>query len=79
MHGYRSCAVVGFDFKVPYALAGLGLNSLIAPLWLAAHNMAGLISLIIFGVVIPGVLSWAYYRSYVIGQTRVQDLRLREV
>lgn len=73
-------AVVGFDFKVPYALAGLGLNSLIAPLWLAAHNMAGLISLIIFGVVIPGVLSWAYYRFLrVIGQTRVQDLRLREV
>ncbi|MCT0486233.1 PTS transporter subunit IIC [Weissella paramesenteroides] len=73
-------AVVGFGFKVPYALAGLGLNSLIAPLWLAAHNMQGLILLIVFGVAIPAVLAWFYYRFLrVIGQTRVQDLRLREV
>lgn len=73
-------AVVGFDFKVPYALAGLGLNSLIAPLWLAAHDMRGLVLLIVFGVAIPAVLAWGYYRFLkVIGQTKIQDLRLQEV
>jgi uncharacterized membrane protein len=73
-------AVVGFDFKVPYALAGLGLNSLITPLWLAAHDMRGLVLLIVFGIVIPAGLAWGYYRFLkVIGQTKMQDLHLQEV
>ncbi|KIU20105.1 MULTISPECIES: PTS transporter subunit IIC [Weissella] len=73
-------AVVGFDFKVPFAIAGLGLNSLIAPLWLMAHNLDALGVLLLFGVVLPAALSWGYYRFLkTVGQTRQYDLRLQEL
>lgn len=73
-------AVVGFNFKVPFAIAGLGLNSLIAPLWLFANNRRELEVLVLFGVVAPVVLAWAYYRFLKsVGQTKKNDLQLQEL
>jgi uncharacterized membrane protein len=73
-------AVVGFHFEVPFAIAGLGLNSLIAPLWLLANNVNGLLILGVFGVALPAVLSFVYYRFLkTVGQTRQYDLRLQEL
>ena len=73
-------AVVFFNFKVPYSIAGLGLNSLIAPLWLAPNNPAGLAVLIAFGVVIPVIASWIYYRVMTAaGRTQANDLKIVEL
>ncbi len=73
-------AVVFFNFKVPYSIGGLGLNSLIAPLWLATNNHQGLILLIAFGIVIPVVASWMYYKMMTLaGRTKANDLKITEL
>lgn len=73
-------AVVGFGFKTPFLIAGLGLNSFIAPLWLWANDKTALLVLLAFGVVIPSVLGWAYYRFLkVMGKTKQNDLKLEEI
>ncbi|WP_419182008.1 PTS sugar transporter subunit IIC [Lacticaseibacillus pabuli] len=78
--GCAVVAVVFFNFKVPYAIAGLGLNSLIAPLWLAPNNPKGLVVLVIFGVVVPVVLSWIFYRSLKLtGRAQTNDLKIDEL
>ena len=73
-------AVVVFGLKVPFAIAGLGLNSLIAPLWLAANSTKGIIILVVFGVIVPVVFSWMYYRFLKLaGRTQENDLRITEI
>nr|WP_230678596.1 PTS sugar transporter subunit IIC [Lacticaseibacillus zhaodongensis] len=73
-------AVVFFNFKVPYSIAGLGLNSLIAPLWLAPNNPRGLAVLMVFGVVVPVVASWLFYRTMkAAGRTKENDLKITEL
>lgn len=73
-------AVVSFGFKVPFAIAGLGLNSFIAPLWLMANKPQALAILGVFGVVLPALLSWGYYQFLkMFGQTRPFDLQLQEL
>lgn len=75
-----SCiAVVVFQFQVPYTIGGLGLNSFIAPLTLTSTPNKLLI-LIVFGIVLPAILSFIYYRFLqTIGQTKPNDLHLEEV
>ena len=73
-------AVVGFDFKVPFAIAGLGLNSLIAPLWLWSNNAHSFMLLIVFGVLFPIILSFFYYQLLKLsGKTVGKDLYLEEI
>lgn len=73
-------AVVGFDFKVPFAIAGLGLNSLIAPLWLWSNNAHSFMLLVVFGVILPVVLSFFYYQLLKLGgKTMEKDLYLEEI
>lgn len=55
-------AILLFDFKVPYQLAGLGLNSFIAPLNILANQGWGvLIMYIVVGVVMPAIISVICY------------------
>lgn len=73
-------AVVGFYFRAPFLIAGLGLNSFIAPLWMWANNKTGFFVLMAFGVVIPAVLAWCYYRFLkMAGKTKPNDLYLEEI
>ncbi|USS90605.1 PTS transporter subunit IIC [Fructilactobacillus carniphilus] len=73
-------SVVGFHFQAPYTIAGLGLNSLIAPLWYWANDKTGLVLLLAFGVVIPACLGFAYYQLLkLLGKTAPADLHLEEV
>ncbi|MBM7543580.1 PTS transporter subunit IIC [Periweissella beninensis] len=73
-------AVVGFDFKVPFAIAGLGLNSLIAPLWLWSNNAHSFMLLVVFGIILPVVLSFFYYQLLKLGgKTMEKDLYLEEI
>lgn len=73
-------AVVGFGLKVPFLISGLGLNSLIAPLWLWANNKKAFFVVLVFGVVIPAILGWAYYRFLkMAGKNKPNDLYLEEV
>lgn len=73
-------AVVGFHFKAPFTIAGLGLNSFIAPLWYWANNKPGFVILFVFGVFLPAVLGWTYYRLLkMLGKTHKDDLYLEEV
>lgn len=73
-------AVVVFGLQVPFTLAGLGLNSLIAPLYLLANDTHGLLLQVAFGVVTPAVLSFFYYRFLKkVGKTTKNDLKLEEI
>lgn len=55
-------ATVAFDFRTNYQLAGLGLNSLIAPLNLLSTNMRGFVVYLVIGVVMPAVISFVGYQ-----------------
>lgn len=61
--GMISSAIIGpigtlvFHFSVPYKLAGLGLNSLIAPITIASQRIPELITYLVLGVVVPAVIS----------------------
>lgn len=73
-------AVAMFNFKVPYAIGGLGLNSLIAPLWLWTNNVNEFVLYLVVGVAIPAVLAWMYYRFLKLaGRTQANDLKLVEL
>ena len=70
-------AVGVFNLKVPFAIAGLGLNGFIAPLALAATNPRGLLLVAIFGIVVPTISSLVFY--YLLkksGKTKTNDLHL---
>lgn len=76
--GLSAMVAVGvFHLKVPFAIAGLGLNGFIAPLALASTNPTGLLLLVVFGIVVPVVACMAmYYSLKKMGKTRENDLHL---
>ncbi|MDD9138479.1 PTS sugar transporter subunit IIC [Fructobacillus sp. CRL 2054] len=76
--GVSAMVAVGvFELKVPYAIAGLGLNSLIAPLALLGTNVHALMLVMVFGVLVPGVAAWFYYFFLKkAGLTKENDLHL---
>ncbi|MEI4770636.1 PTS sugar transporter subunit IIC [Psychrobacillus sp. FJAT-51614] len=54
--------ILVFNFQVPYTLAGLGLNSFIAPLNILANQGIGvLLMYIVLGVVLPALISITVY------------------
>lgn len=61
--GMVSSAIIGpigtlvFHFSVSYKLAGLGLNSLIAPITIASQSISELITYLVLGVIVPAVIS----------------------
>jgi len=55
-------ATIMFNFSTSYKLAGLGLNSLIAPITLASTNMTSFLVYLLTGVVIPAVITVVLYR-----------------
>jgi uncharacterized membrane protein len=64
-------ATVLFHFETTYELAGLGLNSLIAPLNLWATNFNGFLVFLFVGVVLSGILSYVFYYVMVkVGKAR---------
>ncbi|QAS69158.1 PTS sugar transporter subunit IIC [Oenococcus sicerae] len=80
-----SLAVTVAGFKVPSALGGLGFSSLTAPLNVLSmskdsgfsYGWGGLGIMIVFGLVGPAVISWAWYRFLKsVGKTRTNDLHL---
>ncbi|WP_370629308.1 PTS transporter subunit IIC [Lactobacillus sp. Sy-1] len=64
--GLLSAAVVApvgtlvFHFSTSFKLAGLGLNSLIAPITLASQNMGTFVIYLGLGVVAPAVISYVF-------------------
>ena len=76
--GLSAMVAVGvFHLKVPFAIAGLGLNGFIAPLALASTNPTGLLLLVVFGIAIPVVACMTmYYTLKKMGKTRENDLHL---
>lgn len=76
--GLSAMVAVGvFHLKVPFAIAGLGLNGFIAPLALASTNPTGLLLLVVFGIVVPAVACMTmYYTLKKMGKTRENDLHL---
>lgn len=76
--GLSAMVAVGvFHLKVPFAIAGLGLNGFIAPLALASTNPTGLLLLVVFGIVVPVVACMTmYYMLKKMGKTRENDLHL---
>lgn len=76
--GLSAMVAVGvFHLKVPFAIAGLGLNGFIAPLALASTNPTGLLLLVVFGIVIPVVACMVmYYSLKKMGKTHENDLHL---
>ncbi len=56
-------ATTVFHFSTSYELAGLGLNSLIAPLNLFATDRSGFIVYCLIGVLLSGTLTYVFYRG----------------
>ena len=54
-------ATVLFDFRSTSTLGGLGLNSLIAPIAYLSRGWSQFSTYMVFGVVVPAVLSIALY------------------
>ncbi len=71
-------ATMLFDFQVPYKLAGLGLNSLIAPINILANQGAIVLAVFIaVGVILPVIISLAIYHGLkVLGWAKKDDLRM---
>lgn len=71
-------AILIFDFQVPYTLAGLGLNSFIAPLNILANQGIGvLLMYIAVGIVLPAVISLtAYHLLKAKGLAKTGDLHM---
>lgn len=76
--GLSATIAVGvFGLKVPFAIAGLGLNGFIAPIMLASTNPRALLLVIIFGIVVPVISTLImYYILKKSGKTKVNDLHL---
>ena len=68
-------ATVLFDFRSTSTLGGLGLNSLIAPIAYLSRGWAQFSTYMVFGVVVPAVLSIALYlvlkRARIIGEKQL--------
>ena len=71
-------AILMFHFEVPYTLAGLGLNSFIAPLnILANQGVIVLLMYIVLGVILPAVISLTVYHLLKArGLAKTGDLRM---
>lgn len=71
-------AVVMFDFHAPYQIAGIGLNSFIAPLNILANQGFGvLIMYIVVGVLIPAIISAIWMNVLKMkGKAKADDLIL---
>ncbi len=71
-------AILLFNFEVPYTLAGLGLNSFIAPLNVLANQGIGvLLMYIVLGVILPAVISLtAYHLLKARGLAKTGDLHM---
>nr|WP_220741978.1 PTS sugar transporter subunit IIC [Leuconostoc palmae] len=76
--GLSAMMAVGvFNLKVPFAIAGLGLNGFIAPIALASTNPRGLLIVAVFGIVVPVVACLAmYFLLKKTGKTKPNDLHL---
>lgn len=72
-------ATLGFGFTATYELAGLGLNSLIAPISiLATQGASGFLIYMALGVVLPIVITLPlYYMILRIGWAKTGDLAMR--
>ena len=71
-------ATMIFNFQVPYELAGLGLNSLIAPINILA-NQGAIVFLIYIavGVILPIIISLSIYHGMkLLGWVKTGDLRM---
>ena len=79
--GLSAMIAVGiFHLKVPFAIAGLGLNGFIAPIALASSDPRALVLVAIFGIVVPVVASMSmYYALNRLGKTHKNDLHLEVV
>lgn len=55
-------AAIFFNFKVDYSIAGLGLNSLIAPINLASTDPQLLVVYLLMAVAVPAVISLVLYK-----------------
>lgn len=71
-------ATLVFSLEVPYEIAGLGLNSLIAPLnILASQGMDAFLIFVGTGVVLPAVITLLLYKvTCLVGWTKFGDLAL---
>ncbi|MCO7175124.1 PTS transporter subunit IIC [Sporolactobacillus kofuensis] len=71
-------ATMLLHFQVPYELGGLGLSSFIAPLnILAIQGFKGLLTFIVAGVLIPGVITIVLYRVIkLFGWVKAGDLHM---
>jgi len=71
-------ATMAFHFKVSYELAGLGLNSLIAPLNIVANQgLTGLLIYIATGVVLPIIITLGIYHFIkLLGWAKRGDLQM---
>ncbi|PLT29427.1 PTS transporter subunit IIC [Peribacillus deserti] len=71
-------ATLAFDFQANYEIAGLGLNSLIAPLNIIANQgISAFLVFIAVGVILPIVISLALYQIIkVIGWVKKGDLHM---
>ncbi|WP_085993207.1 PTS transporter subunit IIC [Oceanobacillus senegalensis] len=72
-------AIIVFDFQVPYTLAGLGLNSFIAPLNILANQGIGVLAMyVVIGVVVPAAISIACYHALKLkGWANTGDLKMK--
>lgn len=71
-------ATIAFDFQVSYELAGLGLNSFIAPLnILATQGVSVFLIYIAVGVILPIAISLGLYQLLkMVGWTKAGDLHM---
>ena len=73
-------ATMVFHFSTSYKLAGLGLNSLIAPISLASTNFNQFMVYLLTGVLMPAVISIVLYRVLVAAKwVESQQLQLEVV
>ncbi|RHW42808.1 PTS sugar transporter subunit IIC [Neobacillus notoginsengisoli] len=71
-------ATVIFDFKASYKLAGLGLNSLIAPINILAEQGPIVLAIYIaFGIILPIIISLSIFKLISLkGWTKAADLKM---
>ncbi|PAD44222.1 PTS transporter subunit IIC [Shouchella clausii] len=72
-------ASLAFQFQVSYELAGLGLNSLIAPITIfSTQGITGLFIFIGTGIILPGIISLALYELIKrVGWAKTGDLHIK--
>lgn len=71
-------ATLGFDFQVSYEIAGLGLNSLIAPInIISTQGISAFLIYMATGVVLPIAITLGLYKVVkMVGWVKVGDLRM---